>query len=78
MAREKCKELDCLCTNVETTELLLQGLHALEEELCKYHLANMSTERMRPLEGNSNDQMISFSLPVDKAKRSTQQTYKRK
>ncbi len=78
MAREKFKELDRLCTDSESTDLLLQGLHGLEEQICQYHLQSMPKARKRALEGDPGNTMISFALPIDNAKRSTQHTYKHK
>lgn len=80
MINQKMKEINNLCGSTNDTsvhEKFLDGLLSLENEVFGTQLDKMSAKRKRALEGGEGD-MISYLLPVDVQRRSTQMTYRRR
>ena len=77
MITTRFKEIQQQCTSLEAKEALLNHLKSLDANLFMSQIASMNQTQSARYFGNGDQEFLSFHLPLDNAKKSQQNTYKR-
>jgi hypothetical protein len=77
MILQKVKDMLPLCTTAEAQQRLLAALCSVEKDMYAEVTAEMTKSQRSALLGATDDD-VSFGLPIDTDKKSTQHTYKRR